>query len=271
MYNTIGKKTASKHKGLRLTSFVIIWLLICVLTIGAAIFAPEIKEHLCVFNDKSDPGINTFGVDLPDVKTNIDSGEFDIRQKDELRRERDECGRNAQKEDLPVLNPSEQESLRALYEELKKPVNALCNFLKTDDIKYFYGVLSPDFIAYLKEKYQDAILLLGGESSAVKSIIDENLLRQKSLAGKLTGISCNMDICGMRELNRRELSEMSDVLTRLGAARDIERGYKLRLRLVFTGEFTVTAADKTVRLTETEAGWFIFPPDLMRSGLKRQE
>ena len=285
MNKKTGDRSGAGSRGLHLMGFIILWLIICAAAASSVIYAPEIKtflsrtaEVLKSMGSAEDKQVNSIS-DEPetqadiffngDIETDKITGENGEKADGSSGKNDTETG-NASgnddkngngKEDVQSCGPSGSESLENLYEELKKPIRSFCDFLKTDAVEYFYNAVPPDCVEFLKEKYADAILFMGGESSALRLALAKELTDFKNSIGKPESVNCG--ISEMSEVNEKEISEIEAALRSIGSKQEVKRAFRLKLTFSMTGEKGSIDTEKTIRLIKIGTEWFLNPCDLI--------
>lgn len=283
MQKNTENKVSRRRRGMRLINFIIIWLMVCAAAAASVIYASEIRQ----FADRAAEMFADFKTGIgssfknktcgePDTAPNVffapdPGGEADAGSK---KHNTDDTDRaygadtddkktvpNSDKaNDTPVCEASNHENTESLYEELKKPIMAFCSFLENNAAEYFYEAIPPDCIEFLKDKYADAIFLMGGEGNALKMLISNGFADVENSIGRLESVSCG--ISEISAVNEKELSEMEKNLIALGLKKKIERAFKMKLTFCMKGEKGSVNSERVIRLVKIGADWFINPCDL---------
>ena len=275
MDKNTGDKISSGCRGLRLSGFIVLWLAVCICAASLVMYMPEIKaflvsaaekfadacknENLIPKDPSAEPDITPGVLITPDTgSAHGGEGSPDGGQQAESF---DDSGDMPDMPDMPVFNPSAQENPEKLFEELKEPLLAFCDFLETGAFEYFCKAVPPDCIEFLREKYAGAIFLMGGESNALKMALAKIFTDYEENIGALKTV--NFSICEISAADEKELSEIENELRGIGFRQSIEKAYRTKLKFCLEGEKGRADFEHVIRFIKTGSDWFINPGDLI--------
>lgn len=283
MQKNTENKISRRRRGIRLINFIIFWLMVCSAAASSVIYADEIRqfagkasEMFADFKTRIGSGFKNKTCGEPDTAPNVffapdagseaDSGPQEHNADDTngaagaVTDDKKTVPNENKANDMPASGASDRENTESLYEELKKPIMAFCSFLENNAAEYFYEAIPPDCIEFLKDRYADAIFLMGGENNALKLLISNGFADVENSIGKLESVSCR--ISEISAVNEKELSEIENNLIAIGLKQKIERAVKMKLTFCMEGEKGSVNSERVIRLVKIGADWFINPCDL---------